>query len=121
MHLRNTTENNRITNEIEGTNEVFVNVQTARGLGIPEGDMIEVRSRVGEIQVPSRLTEAIRPDCVLVPRGFGHQSRLLTAAYGKGAKDAILVPGQSMDDILARMDVGGAAGIMDAAVSIAKA
>ncbi len=120
MHIRNTTENNRITNEIKGTNEVFINVQTARGLGISEGDMIKVRSRVGEIQVPARLTEAIRPDCVLVPHGFGHQSRLMTAAYGKGAKDAILVPGQSMDDILARKDVGGAACIMDAVVSIAK-
>ncbi|HYN40290.1 MAG TPA: molybdopterin-dependent oxidoreductase [Thermoanaerobaculia bacterium] len=120
MQIRNTTTNNRIVNEIKGTNEVFINVQTARGLGISEGDMIKVRSRVGEIQVPARLTEAIRPDCVLVPHGFGHQSRLMTAAYGKGAKDAILVPGQSMDDILARKDVGGSACIMDAVVSLAK-
>lgn len=120
MHIRNTTENNRITNEIKGTNEVFINVQTARGLGIEEGDTVAVRSRVGQIQLPARLTEAIRPDCVLVPHGFGHQSKLMTAAYGKGAKDAILVPGQSMDDLLARKDVGGAACIMDAVVSVAK-
>lgn len=121
MQIRNTTTNNRIVNEIKGTNEVFINVQTARGLGIAEGDAVKVRSRVGEIQLPARLTEAIRPDCVLVPHGFGHQSRLMTQAYGKGAKDAVLVPGQSMDDILARKDVGGSACIMDAVVSIAKA
>jgi len=121
MQIRNTTTNNRIVNEIKGTNEVFINVQTARGLGIAEGDTVKVRSRVGEIQLPARLTEAIRPDCVLVPHGFGHQSRLMTQAYGKGAKDAVLVPGQSMDDILARKDVGGSACIMDAVVSIARA
>lgn len=120
MLIRNTTSNNKITNEIKGTNEVFVNVQTARGLGIAEGDVVRVRSRVGEIQLPARLTEAIRPDCVLVPHGFGHQSRLMTQAYGKGAKDAVLVPGQSMDDILARKDVGGSACIMDSVVSVAK-
>lgn len=120
MQIRNTTTNNRIVNEIKGTNEVFINVQTARGLGIAEGDTVKVRSRVGEIQLPARLTEAIRPDCVLVPHGFGHQSRLMTQAYGKGAKDALLVPGQSMDDILARKDVGGSACIMDAVVSVSK-
>lgn len=120
MQIRNTTTNNRIVNEIKGTNEVFLNVQTARGLGIAEGDTVKVRSRVGEIRLPARLTEAIRPDCVLVPHGFGHESRLMTQAYGKGAKDALLVPGQSMDDILARKDVGGSACIMDAVVSVAK-
>ena len=71
-------------------------------------------------QLPARLTEAIRPDCVLVPHGFGHQSKLMTQAYGKGAKDAVLVPGQSMADILARKDVGGSACIMDAVVSVSK-
>jgi thiosulfate reductase/polysulfide reductase chain A len=120
MHIRNTTTNNKITNEIKPTNEVFINVQTARGLGIAEGDTVKVRSRVGEIQVPARLTEAIRPDCVLVPHGFGHQSRLMTTAFGKGAKDAVLIPAQSMDDILARKDVGGSACVMDSVVSIAK-
>jgi thiosulfate reductase/polysulfide reductase chain A len=120
MQIRNTTTNNRIVNEIKGTNEVFINPQAARGLGIAEGDTVKVRSRVGEIQLPARLTEAIRPDCVLVPHGFGHESQLMTAAYGKGAKDALLVPGQSMDDVLARKDVGGSACIMDAVVSVAK-
>jgi hypothetical protein len=55
-----------------------------------------------------------------VPHGFGHESQLMTTAYGKGAKDALLVPGQSMDDVIARKDVGGSACIMDAVVSVAK-
>ncbi|MCA1732813.1 MAG: hypothetical protein LC732_04345, partial [Acidobacteria bacterium] len=79
-----------------------------------------VRSRVGEIQLPVHLTEAIRPDCVLVPHGFGHRSRLLTAAYGKGAQDAVLIPGQSMHDVIARRDVGGSGCVMDAVVSVTK-
>ena len=120
MHIRATTQNNRITNEILGTNQVFMNPQSARGLGLADGDLVKVRSRTGEIQIPVRYTEAIRPDCVLVPHGFGHKSRLMTTAYGKGAQDAALISGQSMDDILARKDVGGAACIMDAVVSVTK-
>jgi len=120
VHIRATTENNRITNEITGTNQVHMNPGAARGLGLSEGDLVKVRSRVGEIQLPVRLTESIRPDCVLVPHGFGHKSRLMTVAYGKGAQDAALIPGQSMDDILARRDVGGSGCIMDAVVSVTK-
>ncbi|MHB1048383.1 MAG: molybdopterin-containing oxidoreductase family protein [Thermoanaerobaculia bacterium] len=120
MHIRATTENNRITNEIAGTNQVHMNPGAARGLGLSEGDLVKVRSRVGEIQLPLRLTESIRPDCVLVPHGYGHRSRLMTVAYGKGAQDAALIPGQSMDDIIARRDVGGSGCIMDAVVSVTK-
>ena len=120
MHIRATTENNRILNEIMPTNQVHMNPQAAHGLSLDEGDTANVRSRVGEIQLPVHLTEAIRPDCVLVPHGFGHRSRLLTAAYGKGAQDAFLIPGQSMDDVIARRDVGGSGCVMDAVVSVTK-
>jgi len=121
QHTRCSTENNRFLNEIMPTNQVHMNPQAARGLGLAEGDTVKVRSRVGEIQLPVRLSESIRPDCVLVPHGFGHRSRLLTLAYGKGANDANLIPGQSIDDVIARRDVGGSGCVMDAVVSVTKA
>jgi thiosulfate reductase/polysulfide reductase chain A len=121
VHRRNSTQNVSILNEIMPTNGVTMNPGTARGLGLVAGDLVRVRSRVGEIVLPLTLAETIRPDCVLVPHGFGHQSRLLTLAYGKGARDGDLIPSMTMDEILARRDVGGSACIMDAVVSVTKA
>lgn len=121
VHRRNSTQNVSILNEMMPTNDATLNPQTARGLGLAAGDSVRVRSRVGEITLQLVLSETIRPDCVLVQHGFGHQSRLMTLAYGKGARDGDLVPAQTMDEILARRDVGGSACIMDVVVSVLKA
>ncbi|HEX9149196.1 MAG TPA: molybdopterin-dependent oxidoreductase [Thermoanaerobaculia bacterium] len=118
VHIRNTTQNNPFLNEIFGTNFVMIHPETARRLDIEEGDPVRVKSRVGTITLPARISGGIRPDCVCIPHGFGHRSRLLTKAYGKGERDSDLVPSQSMDEILARRDVGGAGAIMDAVVSL---
>ncbi len=54
--------------------------------------------------------------------GLRSRSTVLRVADGKfGRVDAALISGQSMDDILARKDVGGAACIMDVVVSVSKA
>lgn len=118
VHIRNTTQNNGYLNEIFGTNFVMMHPRTARDHSIEEGDPVRVRSRVGTVSLPARLWDGIREDCVCVPHGFGHRSRLMTKAFGKGERDSDLVPAQSMDEILARRDVGGAGAIMDAVVNI---
>ncbi|MGQ9834374.1 MAG: molybdopterin-containing oxidoreductase family protein [Thermoanaerobaculaceae bacterium] len=120
VHRRNSTQNNAYLNEIMPTNFVLLHPQTAQELGVRNGEVVRIRSRVGAIQLPVKVSPAIRPDCVLVPHGFGHQSRLLTLAYAKGARDGDLVPSQTMDDILERRDVGGSSCIMDAVVRVEK-
>ncbi len=44
----------------------------AAALGLAEGDLASVRSRVGELQVPVEVTDAIRPGVVSIPHGWGH-------------------------------------------------
>ena len=118
IHKRNTTENNRILNEIMPTNSAILNPALARKLGVSEGQTVRVRSRVGVIQLPAHLSETIGPDAVMVAHGFGHRSRLLGAAGGKGVRDGDLVPDASIDDFIAAGNYGGASCIMDVVCAI---
>jgi len=118
IHKRNTTENNRILNEIMPTNSAILNPALARKHNIREGQMVVLRSRVGQIELPAHLSETIRPDAVMVAHGFGHASRYLGAAGGRGVRDGDLVPGASIDDFVAAGNYAGASCIMDVVCSI---
>lgn len=118
VHKRNTTQNNRILHEMMPTNAAILNPALARKLGVAEGAMVQVRSRVGSIELPAHLSESMRPDCVMVAHGFGHRSRLLTAAGGKGVRDGDIVPSQSIEECIAAKNFGGSACIMDAVVQV---
>ncbi len=120
VHKRNTTQNNRILNEMMGTNRVMVPAGLAAKMGIREGEMVRVWSRVGSVEAPAQLTETIREDCVMIAHGFGHRSRLLSVAGQKGVRDGDLVPSQSVDEVVAANNYGGSSCIMDAVVNIAK-
>lgn len=70
---------------------VELNPQTARSLGVADGDLVEVRTTEGAVTVPAILYPAIRPDVVAMPYGQGH------SAYGRygsstGANAALLNP-----------------------------
>jgi thiosulfate reductase / polysulfide reductase chain A len=118
IHKRNTTQNNRILNEIMPVNAAILNPALARRMNIQDGQPVLVRSRVGQIELPAHFSETVRPDAVLVAHGFGHQSRLLGAAGGRGVRDGDLVPDASIDDYVAAGNYGGASCIMDAVCSI---
>ena len=61
---------------------VEIHPQTARGLGLAEGDRVRLTTRRGSIAVPARLTPTIRLDTVFVPFhwGGGQSANLLTHA-----------------------------------------
>ena len=67
-----------------------INPQTARTLGVADGDLVEVRTTEGAVTVPAVLYRAIRPDVIAMPYGQGH------SAYGRygsaGANAALLNP-----------------------------
>ena len=54
----------------------------------------------------------------MVYHGFGHRSRLLTKAYGKGVRDGDVIPEGKIDDFVATKNYGASSCIMDAVVSI---
>jgi hypothetical protein len=47
-----------------------------------------------------RATEAIRGDCVYLVHGFGHTSKMLPRALGRGASDAELITRYQIDPLM---------------------
>ena len=118
VHKRNSTQNNAILNELMGTNSVLMHPSLAAEHGITEGRLVRVWSRVGSIQLPAQFTERLRPDCVMVAHGFGHRSRLLSKAGGRGERDGDLIPASSIEEVIALKNFAGAGCIMDAVCNV---
>jgi thiosulfate reductase/polysulfide reductase chain A len=51
-------------------------------------------------RIKIKVTERIRPDCVFMTHGFGHTSRMLKFAYGKGASDSQLITRYTTDPLM---------------------
>jgi thiosulfate reductase/polysulfide reductase chain A len=66
-------------------NFVAINTETAKRLGIKDGDNVYVESRAGKIKIKARLTEGIRPDTVAISYHYGHWSNSMPAYAKKGA------------------------------------
>lgn len=120
VHKRNSTQNNRILNEMYSSNPALIPRALAARLGIREGDRVRISSRVGSVEVPAKIVDTIRPDCVMLAHGFGHRSRLLSVAGGKGVRDGDLIAAQSADDLVKSGNFAGAACIMEAVVNVVK-
>ncbi|MEJ2587555.1 MAG: molybdopterin dinucleotide binding domain-containing protein [Deltaproteobacteria bacterium] len=51
---------------------LFIHPRDASRLGLEQGTLAEVRSRVGRMVVPVKITPDIRPGVVSLPHGWGH-------------------------------------------------
>ncbi len=71
---------------------VEINPETAKSLGIQDGDPIWVESPAGKLKSKARLFSGTHPKCIHIPYGQGHK------AYGRWAKGRGINP----NDILAR-------------------
>lgn len=52
---------------------IEINPATAAGLGISQGDLVEVASPRGALRLPAVIYPGIRPDLVAIPLGQGHK------------------------------------------------
>lgn len=84
-------QNNAWLHDLCPENRLWINRRAAADRQIADGDMVRVRSRVGEVQVRAHVTDRIRPDCVHLPHGFGQRSPWLGNAAGRGASDQDLI------------------------------
>ncbi|UCE84022.1 MAG: molybdopterin-dependent oxidoreductase [Deltaproteobacteria bacterium] len=80
-----TTQNNALLHELMPENSLWIHPKAAAGLGIKEGDLVEVSSAVGRGELKASLKDGIREDTVYMASGFGVLSKGLTNIYGKGA------------------------------------
>ncbi|RQD67379.1 MAG: twin-arginine translocation signal domain-containing protein [Tindallia sp. MSAO_Bac2] len=121
MHKMTESQNNTLVMELYGENNAILNRETAENMGIKDGDLVNIESRVGKIQLKAKLTDGIRHDCVCVFHGFGHWSRKLNVAYGIGANDGDLIPSMTHEEMKELHDPGAGACMTDFPVKVTKA
>lgn len=90
QHTQFATQNNQYLHKVQDDPRLWMNVDKAKGMGLSDGDLVEVASSVGKVNVRLLATQAIRSDCVYLAPGFGHVSKGLNTAYGVGASSSVL-------------------------------
>jgi thiosulfate reductase/polysulfide reductase chain A len=108
VHTFGRTTNNRELSEVYAENEVWINADAARALpGFEEkplagGDRVVMVNQddVRSEPVKARITERIRGDAVYLVHGYGHTSKGLTFAKGRGASDSELTTRIAVDPIM---------------------
>ncbi len=90
QHTQFGTQNNQLLHKYSDEPRLWMNARTAAGMGLADGDWVEITSPVGKAHTQLLATEAIRPDCVYLTPGYGHLSKGLTTAFGIGASDSAL-------------------------------
>jgi anaerobic selenocysteine-containing dehydrogenase len=72
---------------------MHVHPEDADRLGLADGALAHVRSRVGEVDAPVEVTDAIMPGVVSIPHGWGHDApgaRMGVAAAHAGVNSNVL-------------------------------
>jgi len=90
LHTHVSTQNNPYLNEICPENTLWINSQRAAGLGIKDGDIIEVSSKTGSGTIKAHVTDLIHPEAVFMLHGFGHQAGTASRSFNKGLADGLI-------------------------------
>ncbi|GAB6125708.1 molybdopterin-containing oxidoreductase family protein [Humidesulfovibrio idahonensis] len=77
--------NNALLSEFEPENTLWLNEESARELGVAQGDMVLVESPAGRGELRALVTPKIRKDTVYMLSGFGSVSGGLSRTKGVGA------------------------------------
>ncbi|HEV2484606.1 MAG TPA: molybdopterin-dependent oxidoreductase [Terracidiphilus sp.] len=102
MHSFSRTQTNHLLIDVMSENAVWVDATEAGRLGLKSGDYVRLRNQDGQLsnRIQVKATERIRPDCVYMVHGFGHTSRELRLAFGKGASDSQLITRYKTDPLM---------------------
>lgn len=102
VHSFSRTQSNPILMDMMEENEVWINFDVAQKWQLKSGQYIRLRNQDGVLsnKIKVKVTERIRPDCVYMVHGFGHNSKMLKRAYQKGASDSQLITKYVTDPIM---------------------
>ena len=81
---------------------VHIHPDDAADLGVTDGATVRITSRVGSVEAPAEVTDAIRPGVVSLPHGWGHGvpgTRLRVAAERAGVNSNVLTDHEAMDPL----------------------
>ena len=79
-----------------------VHPDDAHRLGLADGGVARVTSRVGSVDAPVEVTDAVRPGVVSLPHGWGHGqpgTRLRVAAERAGVNSNVLADHEALDPL----------------------
>jgi thiosulfate reductase/polysulfide reductase chain A len=85
------TTNNSVLRDLISTNYLWINKREAKKMGIAFGDMVEVTSEIGKVQLKAYPTEKIAPNQTFMLHGFGGEWDEMSLSYGNGANDAVII------------------------------
>jgi len=102
VHTFSKTQNNRLLTEMQDENELWLNINIAKRLGVKSGDYVKLKNQDGVVsnKIKVKATERIRQDCVYMTHGFGHTSKKLRQAFMKGASDSQLITQYVVDPLM---------------------
>lgn len=102
MHTFGRTTNNRFLGRVYDENTLWVNSRRARELGLEPDELVTLVNQDGVRSQPIRLmpTQRIRPDCVYMVHGFGHDNKHLRFAKNRGASDSKLITKTRIDPVM---------------------
>ena len=102
VHTFSRTSNNHVALEIFPENEIWINVEMAKIMGIKDGMYVILKNQDGiqSNKVKAKVTQRIRQDCVYMVHGFGGKDKRLTKAYNRGASDSDLISRYKEDPIM---------------------
>ncbi len=89
---------------------LLMHPEDAEQCSIIDGELAQVRSRVGCVEVPVEVTDEMMPGVVCLPHGWGHDrpgARLRVAAENAGVNNNHLAPGDFVDEISGNQAVNG--------------
>lgn len=102
VHTFSRTQTNPVLHEMMTENELWIHHDVALRFGLQDGTYVKLKNQDGVESQPIKVksTLRIRTDCVYMVHGFGHNSKMLKRAFGKGASDAQLVTTYQTDPLM---------------------
>ena len=93
VHTFGRTQTNPLLSELMEENEIWVNADVVRRMGLEDGSRVRLENQDGKLSLPIRVkaTQRIRGDCVFMVHGFGHTAKGLKSTFQKGASDSRVV------------------------------
>jgi len=86
VHTHSRTAHCKWLSEIKHDNPGWINSKTAAERGIKDGDLIKVKSRIGEITTTAHVTEGIIPGVIAISHHFGRKH---SGIFGSGKSSPI--------------------------------
>ena len=102
VHTFSKTQSIQLLADLMDENEVWLNADIARRMGIKNGEYVKLKNQDGIVsnKVKVKATERIRTDCVFMVHGFGQRSKMYRQTFNKGASDSQLITKYKTDPLM---------------------